>query len=183
MELPGLSFAVGRRFEDELRASSGLPVSLSPADSFLLVVAFGRCKFRLTPDSVGLILQATIGGFASFFKVASLSDRVFKFTVASKEVGLIIRCLFSFECTNFKLFFHLWGGGGTDWRSEFKLFLEEERNSWSHAPSGRFRPHLLLMSFVCPQPSFHCPGLTLFYLGKLGILLRLVLMLRLWVLI
>lgn len=114
MELPGLSFAVGLRFQDELRATLGLPMSFTIADSFHLVAAFGRCKFKLSPQSVGLILQATIGGFASFFKVSLLNDRVFKFSMASKEVGLIIRHLILFECPLFKIYFHLCGGGGPD---------------------------------------------------------------------
>jgi len=85
----------------------GLLVSLSSTDSFHLVVAFGFCKFKLSQHSVDLILQATIGGNASLFKVSTLSDRVFKFSVASKEVGLIIRRLISFECDLYKIFFHL----------------------------------------------------------------------------
>ena len=154
MELPGLSFAVGLRFQDELRATLGLPVSFSFADSFHLVVAFGRCKFKLSPQSVGLILQATIGGFASF-KVSLLNDRVFKLSVTSKEVGLIVHRLTSFECPLFKLYFHLWGGGGPDWRAEHKLFLEEERNSWSHAPSSR--PRALSFADTVRKPMANPP--------------------------
>lgn len=143
MDLPGLSFSAGRRFEDDLRASLGLLVSLSPSDSFHLVAPFGRCKFKLSPESVGLILQTTIGGFAAFFKVSALSDRVFKFSVASKKVGLIIRRLISYECTAYKVFFLLWGGGGPNWRDreEFDRFEQEEQTSWSMAPSSRsFNP-------------------------------------------
>lgn len=94
------------------------------------MVAFGRCKFKLTPASVGHILHATIGGNPLFFKVSALGDRVFRFSVASKEVGLAIRKTVSFECDLFKLFFHLWGGGGPNWRKEFSLFLEEVCLSW-----------------------------------------------------
>lgn len=56
---PPPSFSPGARVQDEIRATLGKPVS-SLSDSFLLVAAFGRCKFRLTESSVGLILQATI---------------------------------------------------------------------------------------------------------------------------
>lgn len=137
MALPGVSFSPGLRFEDDLRASLGLPISLSPADSFALVAAFGRCKHRLSISTVGLLLQASIGGNASFFKVAHLSDRVFKFHVASKEVGLFVRRSSLFECDQFKVFFHLWGDGGPNWRSEYKKFLEEDRSSWQTVPSLR----------------------------------------------
>lgn len=83
------------------RASQGLPMSLTANYPFLLVVAFGRCKFKLTLTSVGQILQATIGGSAQLFNVSQLSDRVFKFMVASKEVGLFIHNLDSCECLIF----------------------------------------------------------------------------------
>lgn len=105
MAQPGLSFSPGLRFQDEIRATLGLPVSSSISDLFLLVVAFGRYKFKLSLASVGLILQATIGGNPLFFKVPALGDWVFKFSLASKAVGLGVRILLSFD---FKLFFHLW---------------------------------------------------------------------------
>lgn len=125
MALPRLSFSPGLRVQDEIRATLGVPVSSSRSDSFL-VAAFGRCKFRLTEFSVGLILQGTIGGSMTCFKVSTLSDRVFKFSVAAKETGLFIRRLFAFECDLYKVSFHLWGNGGPNWRSELKLFMEEE---------------------------------------------------------
>lgn len=160
MALPGLSFSPGLRFQDELRASHGLPIS-SLSDHFALVVAFGRCKFKLSPLSVGRILQATIGGNASCFRVSSLGDRVFKFLVASKEVGLIIRRLGSFENDLFKMFFFLWGGGGPDWRLEYKKFLVEEDNLWNSAPTSRSQPR----SFADvvrrpPATSVFCPPLS-----------------------
>jgi len=47
MALPVLSFSPGLRVQDEFRGTFGVPVSSSRSDSFLLVAAFGRCKFRL----------------------------------------------------------------------------------------------------------------------------------------
>jgi hypothetical protein len=44
---------------------------------FFLVASFRHCKFKLSPPSVGAILQATIRGRASNFEVLELSDRVF----------------------------------------------------------------------------------------------------------
>lgn len=107
MALPGLSFSPSIRFQDELRATLGILMSSSLANSFLLVATFGYCKFKLSTFSVGLILQATIGGNTSCFKVSPLGDRVFKFSVASKKVRLIIRRMFAFECDIFKVSFHL----------------------------------------------------------------------------
>lgn len=132
MDLPGLSFSPGLHGQDEIRATLGFPVSFSWADSFFLVAAFGCCKFCHTEFSVGLILQATIGGAAACFEVSLLTDQVFKFSVASKEAGLFICRLFEFEC---EVSFHLWGNGGPNWRREFDLFLLEEQSSWHSATS------------------------------------------------
>lgn len=134
MALAGLSFEAGLKLLDDIRKQLDLPVS-NPAlgrDSFSLVVAFGRCKFHLSPGSVGLILQATIGGVASDFRVSLLQDRVFRFFVSSKPVGLFINRMGSFECELYKLYFHLWGNGGPNWRHEFNLFRAEEEASWSN---------------------------------------------------
>jgi hypothetical protein len=103
MALPvmtGLSFAPGVVFMNETARSLGLPISRQASDSasFALVVAFGRCKFRLDPCSVGLILQATIGGSAPYFRVSQLADRMFKFFVASRRVGFLVINLRSFSC-------------------------------------------------------------------------------------
>jgi hypothetical protein len=78
----------------------------------LLWLSFGRCKFRLSDVSVGSFLQAAIGGVAGHFHVSQLSPRVFKFLVSSHLVGFFVRRLNFFECNCFKLYFHLWGGGG-----------------------------------------------------------------------
>ena len=67
------------------------------------------------------------------FKVSTLSDRVFKFSVAAKENGLFIRRLFAFEWDLYKVSFHLWGNGGPNWHRELELFMEEEQSSWRSA--------------------------------------------------
>ena len=77
------------------------------SSTFLLIVSFGHCKWCLSSGSVGFLLQAVIGGFAASFNVVQLSDRVFRFSVCSKKVGIIIYNLRLFECDEFKLFFHL----------------------------------------------------------------------------
>jgi hypothetical protein len=51
--------------------------------------------------------------------------------VSTNSVGLFIRRLVSFECSLFKLFFHLWGGGGPNWHAEFAAYVKEEENSWT----------------------------------------------------
>lgn len=101
-----------------------------------MVVSFGRCRFKLCPISVGLILQATIGGTASHFKVLCLHDRTFQFIVASKLIGFFIHNLRSYSCDLYSLFFHLWGNGGPNWRIQFSRFQEEERISWKSVQSS-----------------------------------------------
>jgi hypothetical protein len=46
----------------------------------------GRYKFKLSEQSSGFILQATLGGTAADFRPQQVSDRVFKFVVVSKNV-------------------------------------------------------------------------------------------------
>lgn len=130
--LPGLSLEPGLKFQEDVWHSLQMPVSwpdFGPS-SFAMVVSFGRCKFKLCPISVAYILQATIGGTASHFRVKCLHNRTFKFFVTSKAVGFSILKLRSFSCELFALFFHLLGNGGPNWRFEFSRFIDEERASW-----------------------------------------------------
>lgn len=130
--LPGLSFTPGKLILGDAMRILDQPITrpASDSESFALVVAFGRCKFRLDPCSVGVILQATIGGSAPLFRVSQLAPRTFKFFVASKDVGFFIVNIRSFSCEQYLLTFHLWRKGGPDWRRKFKLFLAEEERSW-----------------------------------------------------
>ncbi|KAG0512725.1 hypothetical protein BDA96_10G038600 [Sorghum bicolor] len=105
------------------------PVSRSHV--FFLVASFGHCKLRLSAASVGAVIQATIGGYAADFDVLHLNDRVFRFSVSSKKVGFHIVSLRSFECSEYKIFFHLWGMGGPNWKREWSLFCSEEVASWT----------------------------------------------------
>jgi hypothetical protein len=124
---PGVLFEadVWRRFSSPV--CPGCPRSPS---AFWLVVSFGRCIFRLDPVSVGHILQAAFGGSARGFMVVPLADRVFRFSVSSRDVGFHIynsRCIARSE---FKAFFNLWNSGGPNWNFELKLFLQEENANW-----------------------------------------------------
>jgi hypothetical protein len=51
------------------------------------LASFGWCKFRLSKQSVGFLLQATIGGTAVDFRPQQISERVFKFVVNSRNMG------------------------------------------------------------------------------------------------
>lgn len=104
---PWSFFAPGLKIEADVGNRLGLPFCSPALDrhSFVLVVAFGRCKFRLDPLSVGSILQATIGGLVTQFNVSLLSNRTFRFFVSSKQVGFYIADLRSFSCDAFYLEF------------------------------------------------------------------------------
>jgi hypothetical protein len=133
MDLALLDFRPGLAFEDSLRlnlASSFCPARPCLRSSFWLVVSFGRCIFKLNSDSVGHLLQAALGGFASGFEVLQLADRVFRFSVSSMVVGFHIynsRCI---DRKEFRAFFNLWNHGGPNWKHEFKIFTDEEAASW-----------------------------------------------------
>jgi hypothetical protein len=130
---PGLSFVPGLGFQSAIHARFGIPINHFPGlglKEFFLVVSFGRCKFQLSEESVGFFIQATVGGIAADFRPQQLSARVFKFVVASRDVGFHIAGLKSFSCDNYKIF-HLWGNGGPHWTSEFKKFLSEEEQEWT----------------------------------------------------
>jgi hypothetical protein len=109
--------------EAEIQCKFGLPVSFDPSFSprqFFLVLSFGRCKFKSTEASSVVLLQSVIGGIAENFRILSLGDRVFRFSVSSHNVGFHVYQLRSFECTLFKLYFNLWHGGGPNYLSEYR---------------------------------------------------------------
>ena len=84
---PGLAVAnqVRRRFDSTVHFSPS-----SGAKEFFLVVSFTSASFPLSENSVGLALQCCIGGDNLGFKVFKLSDRRFRFSVASSKVGHFI---------------------------------------------------------------------------------------------
>lgn len=138
MELPGLNPRPGLCVQEVIKRKFGCSVSpISRKHGFFLVASFGRCKFRLSPDSVSVMLQATLGGSAADFRVLPLADRVFRFSVSSRLVGFHIIKFRSFECSLYKVFFHLWGFGGPNWLREWRSFCLEEDASWSTVRKGR----------------------------------------------
>jgi hypothetical protein len=109
MDLPGLTFHLGVGVQAPIRVHSDELVNLyldSGPKEFFLLIFFAHCMFRLNSESNGFILQATIGGIASDFRPIHVSDRVFKFVVASRNVGFHLYKL-AFSCEQYKVFFHL----------------------------------------------------------------------------
>lgn len=122
-ELSDLCFDPGAEFGRLV--SHRYNCSVSPTSqsslSFLLVTSFGRSSVRLNEDSVGLLLQASIGGSAKDFNVMHLSGLMFRFSVSCQEAGFMIYNLKTFACKQFAIFFFLWGGGGPNWRHDHAL--------------------------------------------------------------
>ena len=71
-----------------------------------------RSKLKIDEQNVGLILQSVLGGVASEFAVVEIQDWMFKFTVFSREVGLLVYKLDVISNPSFKLTFNLCGMNG-----------------------------------------------------------------------
>ncbi|CAN6216915.1 unnamed protein product [Urochloa humidicola] len=70
--LSDLDFGPGRDLQKVILDlfSSSVSYSASPSSrEFWLVASFGRSAIRLNVDSIGLILQAVLGGYAKDFRV------------------------------------------------------------------------------------------------------------------
>lgn len=96
-----------------------------------MVVSFGRANFRLELRSVELALEAVLGARGALLQVVCLADRVFRFAVCSKHVGLDILKVSAVSNQSFLCFFHLWSFGGPNWRREYAMWLAESEADWS----------------------------------------------------
>jgi hypothetical protein len=104
-----LGFHSGLHFQDWISWSFNCLINWHPSffsRELFLVVSFGRCSIKLSPESVGFILQSFIGGNASAFKISVLSDIVFRISVSCKSVGFSIYNLRSYECNSFKAYLY-----------------------------------------------------------------------------
>lgn len=122
--------------EAEILCRSGSAVNVLPssrAKPFFLVLSVGHCKFCLSPSLIEHLLQAVLGGFSRAFDAVQLSDRVFRFSVASQLVGFHIYNLRSFECVDFKVFFHLWHNEGPNYLVEYHNWCFEEAAQWKES--------------------------------------------------
>jgi hypothetical protein len=88
-----LDFSVGREFEHQVHRRVGSQVhhdSSSSRSSFLLLATFRRSLFRLSEDSVALVLQSCLRGSAHLFHVLEVSHNHFRFSVSCKAVGFFV---------------------------------------------------------------------------------------------
>jgi hypothetical protein len=169
-----LDFSYGHRFRAKVRDLFSTPVKpISASGHFFLVVSFGHAQFRLDILNASVALSSCLGCAYDEIYVVKLSDRVFKFFVASKSIGFMVHNLRSFACPQFVCYFHLWGRGGPNWQKEELLWYAEDDANWStisrskshvpHARSSRshhFRPIPVSRSFqrihkALDRPSNH----------------------------
>ena len=111
-----LDFGPEKSFQDEVRRSLGKSVhhhSSSHFGSFFLLATFWHYTFRLTEESVALVLQACLGGSASGSHVNFQSERHFRFSVSYKAVGFMVYLLRRVIGSCFDTYFHLWCNGVT----------------------------------------------------------------------
>jgi hypothetical protein len=141
MDLSGLNLQPGVGVQAAIRARYGEPVNHFPVqglNEFFHIVSVGRCKLKLLEKTIGFLLQATIDGSVVDFRPQQISDRAFRFVVASRNVGFHIYNLWSFSCEEYHIFFNLWNNGGAHWQSESeKYFKEEEEAQWNEVKGKR----------------------------------------------
>jgi len=117
-----LNFSPGIAFSNKIRSLLGSPViSPFPDDdhSFWLTASVARSKLKTDEKNVGLILQSILGGVASEFAVVEIQDWKFKFTVFSRDVGLLVYKLGIVSNPVFKLAFNLWNERGMHLANSF----------------------------------------------------------------
>lgn len=88
LTLVEFSASVSNRF-----GPSTLVNSPAPSSDFFLIASFSRSAIRLNES---LILQAVLGGVARNSRVVHQTDWVFRFSVASKNVGIMVHHLSKF---------------------------------------------------------------------------------------
>ena len=132
--LSDLCYDPGIQFAELVHQCFGCSVSpatpFSPS-GFHLVASFGRSSLRLNEDSVGLILQACLGGIAKDYNVFHLFGWMYSFTVSCKNMGFMVHKLKSFSCKTLAIFLFLWSGGGPNWRKEFDLWSAKQEVEWT----------------------------------------------------
>jgi hypothetical protein len=142
MDFSKLDFRIGKDFSSKVLETLGSQVSAhgKPAGQvFHLLVSFSRNRFRLTEDSVGICLQSILGGTAEDFDPFLLEDQIFRFAVASKQVGFMILELVSFSCEWFKLGFFLLNDGG--FHKALAFAKSDSGPSYSWERSGFMKLH------------------------------------------
>jgi hypothetical protein len=154
-----LNFERGIKFSKAIQQKFGQSVNFVPGfrkREIFLVDAFGRTNFKLNVHTVGVALQACIGGHAAKFQVKLLRERVFRFSVESRSIGIEIYNAGKILEDHFSVHFYLWGKGGPNWMFEEKKYYQEEDTSWTTISNHKFsNPKVSVfkrLSFSKPSP-------------------------------
>ncbi|KAM0830400.1 hypothetical protein ACQ4PT_066234 [Festuca glaucescens] len=132
--VPKLDLCPGLDIQHMIWRQFFCPVAFSPASSpkeFFMVASFGRSVLHLDPFHVSHMLQACLGGIAEDFSVILLRDRTYRFSVNNQQVGFFVHNLSHFKCSEFVVYFALWGNGGPNFVRELRQWEVEESQSWS----------------------------------------------------
>jgi hypothetical protein len=92
-----------------------------------MIVAFGRCRFRLNEDFTANCLSKILGGPASAFHASQIEDRIFFFLVSSKQIGFQVYKIRNFVCNDFELFFQLYNEAGLSYA---RAHINPKPNPW-----------------------------------------------------
>jgi hypothetical protein len=115
--------------------------------------------------SLHLVLGGSLGGY----HIVCVQPCHFRFSVASKAVGFLVRALKWVTTTHFDVYFHLWSDGGANWRKELGAWEEEEANQWTLI-SRKKRHASKKVQFSSPikqatPPKLHQPRLSSVWIG------------------
>lgn len=97
--LSSLNFQRGVKFSVLISNRFGPSTSMTssiPFYGFFLTASFTHSVICLNEDSISLLLQVVLGEVAKDFHVVHQSDQMFRFSVASKNIGFMVRHLSKF---------------------------------------------------------------------------------------
>lgn len=116
-----------------------------------MLAVFRRYTFRLNEETGSRALFSVLGGSPTCFHVAAASERHFRFSVASKAVGLLVLELRRVITSFFDIYFHIWRDGGSDWQKEHLAWQKEEEEQWTLVTRKKKKHHAKRVSFASPE--------------------------------
>jgi hypothetical protein len=143
----------GRVFEREVVWRFGSSIhhpSSSSVGSFFLLAVFRRSSFCLTEKSVGMALHSILGGSPSGFHICCAQPCHFRFSIAPKNVDLLVTSKRRVTTEHFDVYFHLWRNGGPNWWVEFQKWEEEEENQWTLVSRKKKKNPVRRVHFASP---------------------------------
>jgi hypothetical protein len=105
-------FSPGRAVAAQVRRKFASHSPSLATKEFFLVAFFPYSSFPLSEDAVSVVLECCFGGMASGFRVTKVSDRRFRFSVASNKVGHFVYSLKERVWSDFHCVFSLFRGDG-----------------------------------------------------------------------